>query len=241
MLLSLQEIGSGSIKLVSEPFLSWAMTQTRLDARVDSVEAHLSSLHDTVQSQAQSVASLTEKIEMVIKGQSLIATELADGKFGVRGGGSGVQSAGGSRMRGGSPSRGDDSGFRGDFRPCKMDLPIFSGGDPDEWTYRAERYFGLQRLSAAEQLEAAVMCLEEAALHWFRWENMRRPITSWEELKELLVRRFRPVTEGSLYDRLLTLRQTATMQEYRRSFEAIASALGNLDEEMLVSSFQKGA
>ncbi|KAF4397287.1 hypothetical protein G4B88_009133 [Cannabis sativa] len=60
-----------------------------------------------------------------------------------------------------------------------------------------ERYFGLQRLSPPEQLEAAVLCLEGAALNWFRWENQRQAIKSWEELKSLLLRRFRPKAEAS--------------------------------------------
>ncbi|KAF4348653.1 hypothetical protein G4B88_007400 [Cannabis sativa] len=60
-----------------------------------------------------------------------------------------------------------------------------------------ERYFGLQRLSPPEQLEAAVLCLEGAALNWFRWENQRQAIKSWEELKSLLLRRFRPKAEGT--------------------------------------------
>ena len=91
------------------------MTQTRLDARVDSVEAHLSSLQESVQAQAQSVAVLTEKIDMVVKGQALIATELAAGKFGDRRGGSADHSAGGSRVYGASPSRGAEGGFQGEF------------------------------------------------------------------------------------------------------------------------------
>ena len=55
-----------------------------------------------------------------------------------------------------------------DFRAHKIELPVYSNVDPDEWVYRADRYFGLQRLSPTEQLEAAVLCLEGAALNWFR-------------------------------------------------------------------------
>lgn len=225
-----KDLSSGIIAL-----RSWSMAQTRMDSRVESVEASLADLQETVKSHSNGLTLLTDKLDMVLKGQALIASELAGGKFGPdRPGGGGDHSTAGSSGLGGSAFRGSPHDQRFDFRPRRMEMPIFSGGDPDEWGYRAERYFGLQRLSEAEQLEAAIMCLEGAALHWFRWENSRRTIASWEELKGLLEKRFRSVTEGSLFDRLLRLRQGSSVQEYRRDFEALASSLGPVEDSLLV-------
>ena len=46
-----------------------------------------------------------------------------------------------------------------DFQARKIELPVYAGDDPDEWTYRADQYFSLQRLTSAEQLEVDVLCL----------------------------------------------------------------------------------
>lgn len=62
----------------------------------------------------------------------------------------------------------DDNYRRTEFHARRIELPMYQGSDTDEWTYRADRYFGLHRLSAGEQLEAAVLCLEGSALNWFR-------------------------------------------------------------------------
>ena len=65
-----------------------------------------------------------------------------------------------------------------DFRPPRMELPLFSGDNPDGWVYKTERYFLLMHLTEAQMLETAIIGLDGDALTWFQWENQRRPITS---------------------------------------------------------------
>lgn len=98
----------------------------------------------------------------------------------------------------------------------------------------------MNRLNNAEKLEAAVVCLEGDALNWFRWEDKRRKITNWEELKSLLLRRFRNNQEGSMYDRFLGLKQETTVKEYRKQFEMLAASLEQISEPVLESTFIKG-
>ncbi|KAF4404570.1 hypothetical protein G4B88_005956 [Cannabis sativa] len=93
---------------------------------------------------------------------------------------------------------------------------------------------------AAEQLEAVVMCLEGAALNWFRWENSRHTIGSWEEMKVMIIRQFRSAHEGSIYDRFFSLRQTESVQEYRRKFESLATAMGTMGDQGLQAAFVNG-
>ena len=87
-----------------------------------------------------------------------------------------------------------------------------------------------------EQMEAAVLCLEGDAL---LWEHRHRPIQSWVELKALLLRRFRPSHEGSVYERFLSLKQKSIVEEYRKQFELLASSLGHVAEPLLESTFLK--
>ncbi|KAF4380195.1 hypothetical protein F8388_020377 [Cannabis sativa] len=197
-------------------------------------------MREKVESHERGIAVISEKLDLLLRGQARMATELTDGPRSPIG--RSVQPPIGSSGAG-SHNRDETGGYGGrrpEFRPRNIELPLFAGSDPDDWTYRAERYFGLQRLTAEEQLEAAVLCLEGPALRWFRWENRRREIRSWGELKDLLLRRFLPAHEGSAYDRFLALQQTSTVQEYRQQFEALTASLGAVAEPLLESAFLKG-
>ncbi|KAL2466243.1 hypothetical protein Adt_42094 [Abeliophyllum distichum] len=110
--------------------------------------------------------------------------------------------------------RGEREGSWGPDR--RMDMPVFTGEDPDGWIFRAERYFAINRMTEELKLEAVVVCFEGESLAWYQWEEKRRPIRNWEELKARLLRRFRPSQEGFPYAQFLTLRQVTTVKEYRR-------------------------
>ncbi|KAF4368086.1 hypothetical protein F8388_002697 [Cannabis sativa] len=198
------------------------------------------SMKERVESHERGIAVISEKLDLLLRGQARMATELTDGPRSPIG--RSVQPPIGSSGSGNQNREevGGYGGRRSEFRPRNIELPLFAGTDPDDWTYRAERYFGLQRLTAEEQLEAAILCLEGPALRWFRWENRRREIRSWGELKDLLLRRFLPAHEGSAYDRFLALQQTSTVQEYRQQFEALTASLGTVAEPLLESAFMKG-
>lgn len=48
-----------------------------------------------------------------------------------------------------------------------IDLPLFSGEDPIEWVFRAERYFRVNNICEDEKVDVTVVCLKERALNWF--------------------------------------------------------------------------
>ena len=77
---------------------------------------------------------------------------------------------------------------------------MFDGSDPDSWILRADRYCALNRLSNEESLEVAVISFEGDSLRWFQWENKRRPIVRWEELKTLILQQFRLTATGNLLE-----------------------------------------
>lgn len=67
------------------------------------------------------------------------------------------------------------TGVRGiplfDMRLRKLELPIFKrevSEGPDGWLHCVERYFIVNQLMKRDKLEAAVLCLEDAALSWHR-------------------------------------------------------------------------
>ena len=56
----------------------------------------------------------------------------------------------------------------------------------------------------------------------------------------MLLKRFRPSQEGTMYEALLTLRQVGTVRDYRRQFETMALLLMEVSEQVLKSSFING-
>ncbi|KAF4365520.1 hypothetical protein G4B88_025699 [Cannabis sativa] len=181
------------------------------------------SMKEKIDSHERGIAVISEKLDLLLRGQARMATELTDGPRSPIG--RSVQPPIGSSGSG-NQNREENGGYggrRSEFRPRNIELPLF-----------------VERLTADEQLEAAVLCLEGPALRWFRWENRRREIRSWGELKDLLLRRFLPAHEGTTYDRFLALQQTSTVQEYRQQFETLTAALGTVAEPLLESAFMKG-
>lgn len=100
----------------------------------------------------------------------------------------------------------------GNWRYRKLDLPVFDGTNPDGWILRAERYFSFYRLNEEEKLEAAVVGFDGDALVWYQWENRRRPIRRWSELRELILQQFRPMHSGTLCEQWLAVVQNMPVQ-----------------------------
>ncbi|KAF4402326.1 hypothetical protein G4B88_003247 [Cannabis sativa] len=212
---------------------------------MSSIKSILGEIKNSQMGKDRTISGLAEQVRMCLNGQAKISDEMlslreTQGPTPSTGQRS-INERPPSPAAVASNSREGDWVRRSEFTARKIELPVFSGDDPDEWTFRADRYFGLQRLNPTEQLEAAVLCLEGAALRWFRWENSRQPINSWEELKEMVIRRFRPAHEGTVYDRFFQLQQQATsVQEYRRRFEALAASMGQMSDQALLAAFVNG-
>lgn len=126
----------------------------------------------------------------------------------------------------------------GGWRYRKLDMPVFEGTDPDGWILR--RYFSFYRLTKAEKLEAVVVALEGDALRWFQWEKKRRLIRRWDELREFVLRQFRPSNGGSFYEQWLATVQTSSVTDYRRKFIETAAPLDRLPEDIFLGQFLNG-
>lgn len=117
---------------------------------------------------------------------------------------------------------------------------MFDGTNPDGWILRAERYFAFYRLNEAEKIEAAVVGFDGDALLWYQWENRRRPIQNWNELRRLILQQFRPLHSGSLYEQWLAVKQTGSVAEFRRTFIEMAAPLEKVRESILMGHFVNG-
>lgn len=84
------------------------------------------------------------------------------------------------------------------------------------------------------------MSLGGAALQWFHWEHHRRPIKRWEELKGMVLRRFRSDAEGSLHEQWMRVEQRSSVAEYNLEFMEKANPLGEIPENYLMGAYFKG-
>lgn len=127
--------------------------------------------------------------------------------------------------------------WRGENRTRRLEMPVFEGVGPDNWVLRVERYFSINHLTEDEKVEAVAVCFDGEALAWFQWEEKRKPINTWENVKKRLLRRFRASQEGSLCAQFLSLRQESTVREFRRRFETLGSPLTEISEEVMECNF----
>ena len=111
---------------------------------------------------------------------------------------------------------------RWDHRVRRPKLPVFDGTDPDGWVFRAECFFDMNLMADDEKLEATVLSMEGEVV---AWEDSRRPFRRWAELKEMMLERFQPSQEGTMYEALLALKQEGSVRDYRRQFETKATPL----------------
>ena len=121
-----------------------------------------------------------------------------------------------------------------------VEMPVFTGENPDGWIFRANRYFATYRLTEEEKLVVATMNLDGDALSWYQWTDSREAFGSWENLKKRLLLHFRPTQEGSLCEKFLAVRQRGSMAAYRREFEILATPLKGISEEVMESTFMNG-
>lgn len=89
-------------------------------------------------------------------------------------------------------------------------------------------------------MEAAVVSLEGDALLWYQWEQRRRPIRRWEEMKVMLLKEFRPTATGSLHGQWLDLRQIGSMEDYRRKFIELIAPLEGVSDKVALGKFISG-
>ncbi|KAL6503566.1 hypothetical protein OROGR_025489 [Orobanche gracilis] len=89
-------------------------------------------------------------------------------------------------------------------------------------------------------MQAIVMALEGKALIWYHWWERCNPAPGWECFKLAVVRRFQRSMVQNLSERLLSLKQTGTVEEFVEGFEKYVGALRTTDQEFVQGIFLNG-
>ncbi|TYK02775.1 Transposon Ty3-I Gag-Pol polyprotein [Cucumis melo var. makuwa] len=93
----------------------------------------------------------------------------------------------------------------------KVEMPVFTGEDPDSWSFRAERS-----------------------------QEEREKFTSWTNLKERMLVRFRSSKDRTISAQFLRIKQESTMEEYRNLFDKLVAPLSDLLERLVEDTFMNG-
>ncbi|WVY93239.1 hypothetical protein V8G54_032327 [Vigna mungo] len=98
----------------------------------------------------------------------------------------------------------------------KILLSSFRGEDPAGWIARAEVYFNVQETRESVRVNLAHLCMEGSTIHFFQSLLNEYEELTWEDLKRELLERYGGMREGSVYDQLVSLKQTGSVEDYIR-------------------------
>ena len=124
--------------------------------------------------------------------------------------------------------------------PQKLELLIFVGDDPEDWLFRAEQYFEINRLTPTKKLYVVIVCLEGEALAWYYYEDGRRRFQGWSEFREMILKRLHTLQASTLLDQFFSLRQIDSVREFRRRFETLTGPLHDVVAPVLEIAFVNG-
>jgi len=130
-----------------------------LETRIDGMQSGLDAVRGDVQSMLEQFAWLRTRWEEAERERK------HKGKEGDQPLESTLDSEATPRVGGGLEREGGSGGIGP--RGRKLEMPLFEGENPDEWIFRAERYFAVNQLADEEKIESAVLYFEAAALAWF--------------------------------------------------------------------------
>ncbi|XP_019084456.1 PREDICTED: uncharacterized protein K02A2.6-like [Camelina sativa] len=122
----------------------------------------------------------------------------------------------------------------------RIELPLFEGEEAEGWVLRVEQHFELQEFTEEEKLRAIRVCFVGDALTWYRWEKVRNPFLSWEQLKNRVLDNFATTHDLTAGERLLLLRQEESTGQYCKAFIALASNAPEVSEKVLEMAFMIG-
>ncbi|XP_057770955.1 uncharacterized protein LOC130990742 [Salvia miltiorrhiza] len=147
-----------------------------------------------------------------------------------------------NERRGGGRRRRHQNEVDGDLGSIKLKIPTFQGrSDPEaylEWERKVELIFECHNYSEEKKVRLAAIEFTDYAIVW--WDQLttnrrryrERPISTWEEMKSIMRKRFVPSHYFcELYQKLQSMNQgTKSVDEYYKEME-IAMIRANVDED----------
>lgn len=125
-------------------------------------------------------------------------------------------------------------------KQIKLDLPKFSGIDPDDWIFQAEEYFTFHEIWDDSRIQIAGFHMTKAALGWMRGLRQNKLLLMWDRFVEDMRERFGGSTYVDKLQELLRLQQTTSVAVYLEQFEELLNGVSGQSEAALISFFIGG-
>ena len=122
----------------------------------------------------------------------------------------------------------------------KLEFPRFGGEGVEDWIFKVEQFFALDRIPEASKINVISLHLDRCALHWHKnfIKNKDRRV-EWREYKEAIKIRFSLLAYDDPIAEMKKLKQTGTLQEYLVAFDSLLDR-AQLREEQALSCFLAG-
>lgn len=111
----------------------------------------------------------------------------------------------------------------------KHNFPRFNGELPRVWLDRCLAYFELYWVPPLNLVATVVLYVEGHAALWLRAFRQQHPVITWDLFQRAIEEEFGPEEFESLMHKLMQLRQTGTVVEYKQQFEVYMYNLLALD------------
>nr|GEX79774.1 retrovirus-related Pol polyprotein from transposon 17.6 [Tanacetum cinerariifolium] len=121
----------------------------------------------------------------------------------------------------------------------RLDVPKFTGVDPDSWLFSVNEYFSLLNTLVDRRLRIVGFNLEGAAAERFRLMTRNGLITDWDRFEESVKNRFGPSKYEDPHGALSKLIQTSTVAEYQNAFSLARVTKARLDDQSMASVIPK--
>ncbi|GJU91826.1 ty3-gypsy retrotransposon protein [Tanacetum coccineum] len=135
---------------------------------------------------------------------------------------------------------GGGGGKAGLPRSMRLDVPKFTGVDPESWLFSINEYFTLLNIPAGQRLRSVGFNLEGAAAEWFRWMSRNGLITDWARFEDSVKNHFGPSKYEDPQGALSKLLQLGSVEDYHNEFEKLMNRVVDIPETLLISFYILG-
>ncbi|GMJ03418.1 hypothetical protein HRI_004011000 [Hibiscus trionum] len=213
-----------SIRTLLESFARHDQTLSSIENQLTKQEQWNAATQTTLQEMSLLLQNLSAQL-------GVSATPSASGDF----------TATSSAPRGKPKAKQDtDASFPFPPKPVQVELPIFTGEDPEEWLASAHDFFEFYGTEDHHRVTMASFRMTGTARKWFRWMQRQQQLAGWTHLVDAIRKRFLIMEIESPAGQLSKLLQTSTVAEYQTRFEDLALRTSNLPEEFLLDCFTSG-
>jgi hypothetical protein len=123
----------------------------------------------------------------------------------------------------------------------KMNFPVFDGTDARIWIDKCVAYFGIYQIPQGFRVSVASIHMTSPAAPWVQAYKHTIGFQNWDTFVSVVLAEFEVDTHRAKTMELLNLRQTGSLEEYKRQFEQLVYHIrlsdNSLSTTMLLHSF----